>query len=90
MNLLPVDYLEFLVAARQPLFLVSAYDVARATTACRERKAGLLSRAVAANQVVLMDSGNYEAFWKADGAWDAAACHRVVDSVFHQLCFCHD
>ncbi len=31
-NLLPVDYLEFLVAAEHPVLLISAYDVAKAAT----------------------------------------------------------
>ncbi len=52
-----------------PAFLVSAYGVAKAATDRRERMLALLSRAVDAGQMVLMDSGNYESFWKGDRDW---------------------
>lgn len=89
-NLLPADYLEFLVTSGHPTLLISAYDVANATPNDRERMLYLLSRAVDSGQMVLMDSGNYEAFWKNDRAWDAAAFSEVAEKFLHQLCFCHD
>jgi len=89
-NLLPVDYLEFLVAAGHPAFLVSAYDVAKAEPDQQERMLALLSRAVDAGQMVLMDSGNYESFWKGDRDCDVAEYRDVAASSPHHLCFCHD
>jgi hypothetical protein len=89
MNLQQVDCLEFLVASGHPWFLVSAYNVANGGAAeHRVRMQYLLARAATANQVVMMDSGKYEAFWKADascGVWSgftkyAGLCTTILVS----------
>lgn len=89
-NLQPVDYLEFLVTAKQSIFLISAYDVSNATSEHRNRITQLLSRAAGANLTVLLDSGNYEAFWKGDSLWSAERFHQVCGTYNHGLCFCYD
>lgn len=89
-NLAPVDYLRTLVCAGQPNFLISAYDLALGTENERNAMRELLQQAVGAGQTVLMDSGNYEAYWKADKSWRENDFHEVCRSVPYHLCFCFD
>ena len=65
-NLMPVDYVELLDAAAYPLFLVSAYDIGQRTNDQRPRIDAALARSKERGSVILMDSGNYERFWKDD------------------------
>lgn len=89
-NMRPVDYLEFLVTSGHDLFLISAYDIANARKEDCQRLTDLLGTATSSGQVVLMDSGNYEAFWKADTSWDVQAFHSVLRRAPHHLCFSYD
>lgn len=77
--LLPGEYLATLHALRDvsPQFLVSAFDLAR--TADLENAAGLLAAAQDAGTTVLMDSGNYESYWKDEqAAWRQADFHDAL------------
>src|SRR5437867_3288237 len=68
-NAPPRDYLELLVALREPQFLLSAYDIYHAREQERQALEALVSKANAQGALALLDSGNYEAFWKADNSW---------------------
>jgi queuine/archaeosine tRNA-ribosyltransferase len=89
-NLMPVDYVELLDAAAHPLFLVSAYDIANCPPEQRPRMNNALSRSKGRGTVILMDSGNYERFWKGEPAWTPHCLHEVAKMTEHHLCFCHD
>jgi queuine/archaeosine tRNA-ribosyltransferase len=89
-NLMPVDYVELLNAAAHPLFLVSAYDIANSQAEHRTRLDAALNRSKKDGTAILMDSGNYEEFWKGDLAWDTAGLHEIVRTSAHDLCFCYD
>ncbi len=89
-NLMPVDYVELLDAAAHPLFLVSAYDIANCSTGQRQHMNAALSRSKERGSVILMDSGNYEAYWKGDRMWTPDCLHEVARESEHHLCFCHD
>lgn len=89
-NLLPVDYVELLDAATHPLFLVSAYDIATSPENHRSRIDAALVRSEERGSVILMDSGNYESFWKGDEGWQPATFHDIVSDSQHNLCFCYD
>ena len=89
-NLMPVDYVELLDAAAHPLFLASAYDIARCTDAQRSRMDAALTRSKERGSVILMDSGNYEGFWKDDKSWRPDRFHEIVAASQHHLCFCFD
>lgn len=39
---------------------------------------------------ILMDSGNYEGYWKGDTSWDTDRLHEIVRTSEHHLCFCYD
>lgn len=89
-NLMPVDYVELLDAAAHPLFLTSAYDIANCPPDQRQRMSAALSRSKGRGAVILMDSGNYEGFWKDEPAWTPDRFHEVAKKSEHHLCFCHD
>jgi len=89
-NLMPVDYVEFLDAAVHPLFLASAYDIANCQPEHRPRMNAALSRSKGRGTTILMDSGNYEGFWKGQLAWTPDRFHEVAKESEHHLCFCHD
>ena len=89
-NLMPVDYAELLAAAGHPLFLVSAYDIAHCSDDERLRMDNALKQSKRRGKVILMDSGNYESYWKDDQDWQPDSFHRVVSSSQHHLCFCYD
>lgn len=89
-NLMPVDYVELLDAAAHPLFLVSAYDIANCPPPQRPRLNAALSRSRGQGAAILMDSGNYEGFWKNEAAWTPDRFHEVARESEHHLCFCHD
>jgi len=40
--------------------------------------------------VILLDSGNYERFWKNDPVWDVDQFHSICETFEHHLCFCFD
>lgn len=89
-NLMPVDYVELLDAAAHPLYLVSAYDVANSSPEHRPRIDAALNRSKERGTAILMDSGNYEGFWKGDSAWVADRFHETAGTSQHHICFCYD
>ena len=89
-NLRPVDYIELLVAAGHSLFLASAYDIAHCTDEQRPRMDTALTRSKERGAVILLDSGNYESFWKDDKDWQPDRFHKIAGSSRHDLCFCYD
>lgn len=89
-NLRPVDYLELLAAGKSPLFLVSAYDIATGSSDHQKRIQSSIEKSRTNGAVVLMDSGNYEGFWKADYTWTADRYHDVISTFDHDIAFCYD
>ena len=49
-----------------------------------------LSRSKKRGAAILMDSGNYEGFWKGELGWTPDRFHEVAKESVHHLCFCHD
>jgi len=89
-NLMPVDYVELLYRASVPHYLVSAFDIDRASEEHRQRMGAAIEDSKKAGSVVLMDSGNYEGFWTADSTWTPERFHIVCSAHNCQLCFCFD
>ncbi|MCB2212993.1 hypothetical protein KQI52_12845 [bacterium] len=87
---MPVDYVELLSTVKYPLFLVSAYDVAKCPPMQRSRFDNAVEEAKRNDSMILMDSGNYEAFWKDDLSWTPDRFHSIAKTSEHNLCFCHD
>jgi queuine/archaeosine tRNA-ribosyltransferase len=89
-NLTPLEYLRVLVALRHPLFLISAYDIYNSSNKEKNEIAKLLKRAFSVNQTILLDSGNYESYWKNDKFWDQQRYKKILNVIKSQLAFCFD
>ena len=89
-NLKPVDYIELLSLSRFPLFLISAYDLVHCTKNQRQRINKVLKQSKEHGTVILMDSGNYESFWKGDKRWQPKNFHTVAETEGYHICFCYD
>ncbi len=88
--LLPVNYLDLLTVAGHSPILSSAYDLAHCPADQRSQMETALSRRTESGTIVLIDSGNYERYWKKDTEWQPAHFHEIVGSFHHDLCFCYD
>lgn len=74
----PEEYLAALISlqALKPKLLVSAYDLSRFDDGLRS----LLNDALQSGITVLMDSGNYESYWKeAKNEWKQKSFHEVLN-----------
>lgn len=87
---MPVDYIELLDATAYPLYLISAYDIANSCPENQLRIDAALKRSRTRGSVILMDSGNYEAFWKGDMDWQADRFYAISSTYEHDLGFCYD
>lgn len=67
-------------------FLVSAYDIANSNQRVHQQIAELLAASIESGQHVLVDSGNYESFWKSDGRWSRSRFHEAVRRTVPQDC----
>ena len=81
---MPVDYVELLNASSHPLFLVSAYDIAHSSTEHRVRINAALSKSKENGNAILMDSGNYEGFWKGDLSWDTTRLYKILENTTYE------
>lgn len=87
----PTDYMRvlFSLIKLNNQFLVSAYDLAAAENP--EATVEMLRAASNANAFILMDSGNYESFWKdAQATWTRDAFHEVLRAFPYDAAFAFD
>jgi queuine/archaeosine tRNA-ribosyltransferase len=87
----PIEYLKFLSSLTDLTgqYLVSAYDLFRIDSA--QLASELITTGRSAGGVVLMDSGNYESFWKdARSRWSRAQFHEMLQRYPCDLAFCFD
>ena len=89
-NLKPVDYIDLLNLSGHPLFLVSAYDLTHCSDNQRQSIDIALKRSKERGSAILMDSGNYESFWKSDETWLPDNFHKIAGTRNYHLCFCYD
>ena len=89
-NLQPVDYIDLLNLSGHPLFLVSAYDLAYCSDSQRQCMDIALKQSKERGSAILMDSGNYESFWKSDKTWLPDNFHKIAGTSNYHLCFCYD
>jgi hypothetical protein len=70
--------LRVLTALRCPALLISAYDIFRLNQEDRTAVEILLSQCAKEGKTILMDSGKYESYWKADDSWKREHFHSVL------------
>ncbi len=89
-NLEPIEYLRILVSINYPQFLISAFDIYYANEYQREKLHALLERALKQGQLILLDSGNYESYWKGNNSWNIENFHSILTQESYHLAFCFD
>ncbi|MBK7539581.1 MAG: hypothetical protein IPI49_30365 [Myxococcales bacterium] len=89
-NLPPLEYMQLLAASQAPLFLVSAYDIGTMSPADAATCRDVLLQVQARGSVVLLDSGNYERYWKADESWTPERYSTVLSSIPAPIAFSFD
>ena len=91
-NMAPVEYIQLLSSSMQPHFLISAYDIANCDSRDREHIRSALDKRKeqVKGVIILMDSGNYEKFWRKDKTWKADDFYEIAKSCENDLCFCYD
>ena len=89
-NLPPLEYLKILTALKYPLLLLSAYDLYHCNSKQLNAIKKLLEHAINNKQIVLIDSGNYESYWKNDKTWSIKKYREILKSIPHQIAFCYD
>lgn len=85
--------LEYLSLVRQvgyPGFLISAYDIHQ--TKGKEMKSllNVLAKCAESRTTILLDSGNYEAYWYRDKTWELDRLGSVLKQISVDLCFSFD
>jgi len=89
-NLTPRAYIELLSAVNHPLFLISAYDVDATSRTDLVHLQAALNKSADNGAAILLDSGNYEKYWKNDCDWVVEKFHKACYSCKHHIAFCYD
>src|SRR5713226_4765182 len=84
------DYAGVLNAMNAPRYLVSAYDLAVGPSQTRNAHIDAVREAGRRGCTVLLDSGNYEAYWNADTAWSPGRFHTTALEANCALTFSFD
>ncbi|MFI4910434.1 MAG: hypothetical protein ACIAQZ_02065 [Sedimentisphaeraceae bacterium JB056] len=87
----PLEYIRALISLKNmyPYFLVSAYDIANADESHRKIMECHINEAVSSGVCILMDSGNYESYWKTSN-WSQENFHSILMKSSCQMAFCYD
>jgi len=82
--------LQLLVDLQYPQILFSAFDFERSDDAERHLITSYFETAKQMGCAVLLDSGNYEAFWKADASWAQQDFRNACQALDPSFAFCFD
>lgn len=82
------EYFNLLRKVAYPGFLISAYDIFHDEK--RETLIKELSEITEGAIFTLLDSGNYESYWKEDKKWDIDKLESILSEVTVDLCFSFD
>jgi queuine/archaeosine tRNA-ribosyltransferase len=85
-----IDHFRVLKAFKHPLFLVSAYDIHHSKDTKRAEIEKILSESFQSNIAILLDSGNYESYWKNDLNWKRSNFWSILKRYDYHLSFCFD
>lgn len=89
-NLPILEYLQVLFALKHPLFLVSAYDLYKCQKNDFLQVEKLLNGFTTNRKIILLDSGNYESYWRGDQKWDSKKYREILKKTKHHLAFYFD
>ena len=90
-QLAPLEYVKILLhlSGAYPFFLISAYDIAKASNGNGNIIQKYIDDATSNGIKVLMDSGNYESYWKTSN-WNQEEFHSVLSRTSCSMAFCYD
>lgn len=87
----PLEYIMILCALQADQFLVSAFDVHNADAKAQKTIKDKIKEAMDKGAAVLMDSGNYESYWKGKStSWLQENYHRMLSEISCTVAFSFD
>lgn len=90
-NYHPIDYLKLLVQIKYPTFLISAYDVCYSFNSHLSEFNSLLELSEKNNQIIFLDSGNYEFFWNLPfNPWTDSLYYKRLENLRVDFSFSFD
>ena len=89
-NYPPIEYLNILFTSGYPGFLISSYDIHHSQKTERGQIYKILSESVNNGAVVLLDSGNFDAFWHNDKKWNITTFKSILRDIEIDLCLSFD
>lgn len=90
-QLAPLEYVKILLRLSNvySYFLISAYDIANAPDGDGGTIQNYINNATSNGTKVLMDSGNYESYWKFSN-WEQGEFHSILTQTSCSMAFCYD
>lgn len=89
-----IDHLALLISFKQPNFLISAFDIhdlLKRNQQTSRAVMDLIYKAYGGKSIILLDSGNYEKYWrKLKRGWTARKFIEVFRYLPIELAFCYD
>jgi len=90
-NYHPIDYLKLLVTLEYPAYLISAYDVCYSFNSHLNEFNSLLDISNKHNQIIFLDSGNYEYFWNLPfNPWTDSIYYKKLENLKIDFAFSFD
>lgn len=89
-NYTPMEYLNILFTSGYPGFLLSTYDIYNSTKTDIRKICKILSDSSNDGAIVLLDSGNFEAYWHGDKKWNISSFKSVLKDIESDLCMSFD
>ena len=89
-NISPQEYINHLEHLGYPCYLISAYDVIKTKKRNQQYDSISLPNRNDRNSIILLDSGNYEAYWFDDHDWQFESYQTVSNSIDADLILAYD
>lgn len=85
-----LEYLKILCASGYPGFLISSYDIYHSDKTDKAEIYKTLSDSTDEGTIILLDSGNFEAYWHSDNKWSITKFRSVLNDITIDLCLSFD
>ena len=89
-NLKPLEYLKLISMVGYSGFLISSYDIYKADQKDKKAIFATLSECRGNGTLILLDSGNYEAYWNQDKRWSISNLKSVLGQLSVDFCLSFD
>lgn len=89
-NFHPIDYIKLLVQIKYPTYLISAYDVCYSFNSHLDEFNSILELSEKNDQMIFLDSGNYESFWNRFNPWTDSLYYKRLENLKVDFSFSFD